>query len=102
MRRSLWTLILILLASVVCTAAVPPADVPETCYNESDRPVNQTPPVELSVHFERPNQAAQTVPKPVVENRWDAQSPVQEQVSLPLPAQRDAHVVQAFLCTLLI
>jgi len=101
-RRSLWTLILVLLASVVCTAAVPPADVPETRYNESDRPVNQTPPVELGVHFERPVQAARTVLKTVLENRWDAQFPFQELVSLPLLATRDAHTAQAFLCTLLI
>jgi len=101
-HRGLWTLVVLLLASVVCTAAIPPADVPETRYNESDRPVNQTPPVELSVHFERPAQAARTVPKTILENRCDVQLPVQELISPSLPAPRDAHIGQAFLCTLLI
>ncbi|HTR23280.1 MAG TPA: hypothetical protein VMI10_04805 [Terriglobales bacterium] len=102
MRRSLWTLILLLLASVISAAAIPPADIPETCYNESDRPINQTPPVELGVHFERPVQVANTVPRTVIDNRGDIQSPVEELIALPLPAGCDVHIAQAFLCTLLI
>jgi len=102
LRRSLWTLILLLLASVVCAAAVPPADVPETSYNESDTPVNQTPPIELGVHFERPAQVAKVVPRAVIENRWDIHFPLEEFVSHTLPAQFDGHTVQALLCTLLI
>jgi hypothetical protein len=101
-RRSLWMFILLMLMGVVCAAAVPPTDVPETSYNEADTPVNQTPPVELGVRFVRPIQIAKTVPKDVIAARWDVQFPIEESFLLLLPSQHDARSVQNLLCTLLI
>jgi hypothetical protein len=101
-RRSFFTFVLLLLASVVCSAAIPPVDVPETNYNESDTPVNQTPPVEIGVHFERPAQVATTVPKCILEARRHIQAPVREVLPLLLPSQHHSHALQALFCTLLI
>ena len=102
MRRGLWISVLLLLMGVVCAVAVPPTDVPETSYNEVDSPVNQTPPVEVGVRFVRPIQIAKTVPRSVIEARWDAQFPVEKSFFLPLPVQHNARSVQTLLCTLLI
>ena len=102
MRRSLWTFVLLLLMGVVYTAAVPPTDVPETSYNEVDKPVNQAPPVVLGIRFVRPVKVTKTVPKSVMQARWDVQFPVEGLVSPPLSTRRDTHSVQDFLCTLLI
>lgn len=101
-RRSLWIFVLLMLAGVVCAAAIPPTDVPETNYNEVDTPVNQTPPVELSVRFVRPIQIARTVPRGVIQTCWDSPFRVEKALSFPLPASHDARSVQNLLCTLLI
>jgi hypothetical protein len=101
-RRTLWTFVLLLLTGVVCAAVIPPTDVPETTYNEVDTPVNQAPPVVLGIRFVRPVRVAKTVPKCVMQARWDVQSPVEGLVSLPLSARHDPHSVQDLLCTLLI
>ena len=102
MRHSLWIFIVLMLMAVVCAAAVPPTDVPETNYNEVDTPVNQAPPVEVAVRFVRPMQIAKTTPGSALEARWDIQFPVERSLLLPLPTQHDAHSVQNLLCTLLI
>lgn len=102
MRRSLWTFILLLLTSVVCVATVPPTDLPETKYNEVDTPVNQAPPVVLGIRFVRPIQIPRTVPRSVIETRWDVQFPVEELLSLPPSLQHDPHSIQDLLCALLI
>ncbi len=102
MRRSLWTFILFLLTAVVCVAAIPPTDLPETNYNEVDTPVNQAPPIVLGIRFVRPMQAVRTVPKSVLQARWDVQFPVEDLVSLPPSLQHDPHSIQDLLCALLI
>jgi hypothetical protein len=101
-RHRLWIFILLMLMAVVCAAAVPPTDVPETNYNEVDTPVNQAPPVEMGVRFVRPMQIAKTAPGNALEARWDSQFPVEATLFLPLPKQHDAHSIQNLLCTLLI
>jgi hypothetical protein len=101
-HRSLWIFVLLTLMGVVCAAAVPPTDVPETSYNEVDTPVNQTPPVEVGVRFVRPMQIAKMAPRSVIEARWDIRFPVEKSFFLPLPAQHDAHSAQDRFCTLLI
>lgn len=100
MRRIVWIFVLLLLVGVVCAAAVPPIDVPETNYNEVDKPVNQAPPVVLGIRFVRPVKVTKTVPKCVMQARWDVQLPVEDLVSPPLSTQHDPHSVQDLLCTL--
>ena len=102
MRRSLWIFVLLLLTGVVYAAAVPPTDVPETNYNEVDKPVNQAPPVVLGIRFVRPVRVAKTVPRCVMQARREANFPVEMLVPPPLSMRRDNHSVQDLLCTLLI
>ena len=102
MRRSLWIFVLLLLTGVVCAAAVPPTDVPETRYNELDKPVNQAPPVVLGIRFVRPVRVAKTVPRCLMQARQDTHFPVELVVAPPLLARHDPHFVQNLLCTLLI
>src|ERR1700692_4456065 len=47
-------LVLFLLAGVFGGSVVPPVDLPETTYNESDAPVNLAPPSQATVRFVRP------------------------------------------------
>ena len=102
MRRILWTFVLLLLTGIVYAAAVPPTDVPETNYNEVDTPVNQAPPVVLGIRFVRPMKVSKTVPRSVMQARWDVEFPVEELSLAPLSARHDPHSVQDLLCTLLI
>jgi hypothetical protein len=101
-RRSLWTFVLLLLTGVVCAAAVPPTDLPETSYNESDTPVNQAPPVVQGIRFVRPAQVVKRVPQSVVQARHDRQLPVEDVSSLPPATRHDPRSLQDLLCTLLI
>jgi hypothetical protein len=101
-RRGLWTFVLLLLTSIVCVAAVPPTDLPETNYNEADTPVNQAPPVVLGIRFVRPIQVVRTVPRSVLQTRRDVQFPVKELVSLPPSLRRNPHSIQDLLCAFLI
>lgn len=102
MQRSLWIFVLLLLMGVVYAAAVPPTDVPETNYNEVDKPVNQAPPVVLGIRFVRPVKVTKTVPKCVMQARWDVKFPVEDLVSPRLSSRQDPNFVQDLLCTLLI
>ncbi len=102
MRRILWTFVLLLLTGVVYAATVPPTDVPETNYNEIDKPVNQAPPVVLGIRFVRPVKITHTVPRCVMQARQDTHFPVELLFSPPLLARHDSHSVQNLLCTLLI
>ncbi|MFZ3339786.1 MAG: hypothetical protein WA609_04195 [Terriglobales bacterium] len=102
MRRGLWAFVLLLLVGVVYAAAVPPTDVPETSYNEIDKPVNQAPPVVSGIRFVRPVKVTRRVPKCVLQARCEVQFPVEERVSPSLSTRQDSHSVQDLLCTLLI
>jgi hypothetical protein len=101
-RRSLWTFVLLLLTGIVCAAAVPPVDLPETSYNESDTPVNQAPPVVQGIRFVRPVQVVKRVPQSVLQARRGVQLPVADLVSLPLATRHDTRSLQDLLCTFLI
>ena len=54
MKRSVYALFLFLTASVLLVSVVPPSDIPETAYNETETPVNQGPPVLPGTTFVRP------------------------------------------------
>jgi hypothetical protein len=99
-RRILWTFVLLLLTGIVYAAAVPPTDVPETNYNEVDTPVNQAPPVVLGIRFVRPVKVSRTVPRCIMQARWDVQFPVEDLALAPLAARHDPHSIQDLLCTL--
>jgi hypothetical protein len=101
-RRSLWIFVLLLLTGVIYAATVPPTDVPETSYNEIDKPVNQAPPVVSGIRFVRPVKVTRRVPKSVLQARCDVQFSVEDQVSPPLSARHGYHSLQDLLCTLLI
>ena len=54
MKRASRALLLFLLGAVVCAAATPPRDVPETSYNESDKLIIQSSPVAHAVRLVAP------------------------------------------------
>jgi hypothetical protein len=101
-RRSLWTFVLLLLTGIVGAAAVPPTDLPETSYNESDTPVNQAPPVVQGIRFVRPVQVVKRVPQSVIQARHIAQLPVEDLGLLPPSTRHQPSSIQDLLCTLLI
>jgi hypothetical protein len=101
-RQRVWLLVLFLLSAVVCVAAIPKTDRPETSYNEVDTPVNQAPPVVLGIRFVRPAKATFVVPKRTLDANWHLHSSVEELMLISLPTRRDPHSVQDLLCTLLI
>jgi len=100
--RRLWTFVLLLLGAVTCVSAIPQADLPETCYNEVDTPVNQAPPVVPGIRFSRPAMATVVLRRQV----WDARRGVSAQAPELKEAytllRRDAHSLQDLLCTFLI
>ncbi len=64
-KRTTWTLLLLLLGAVVWTGAVPATDVPETSYNEIDRPINQaTPNSQAGIRVVRPADHDGDIPAP--------------------------------------
>src|SRR5712692_7029510 len=66
--RALWMVVLLLLGTVTCVSAIPQTDLPETCYNEVNTPVNQAPPVVPGIRFVRPSMATVVLPRQV----WEA------------------------------
>jgi len=94
-------LVLFLLAGVFGASVVPPVDLPETAFNESDAPVNLAPPAQAPLRFVRPVSdpfvmpglrfycAGCVVGSPVIG-------------AAAIPSQRHPHSLQDILCTLLI
>ena len=96
-------LILFLLAGVFGGFAVPPVDLPETTFNESDTPVNLALPL--------PSQAPLSLVRPVSEplvmpglRVYCAECVVSGPVigAAAIPRQRHPHSLQDLLCTFLI
>jgi hypothetical protein len=53
-RRRFWMFAVVLACAVFCASAIPPTDVPETSYDETDTPVNQAPPVVQGMRIVKP------------------------------------------------
>src|SRR5258706_7489831 len=99
--RGVWILVLFLLSGVLCVAAIPQPDLPETSYNEVDTPVNQSPPVVPGVRFVRPAVAPLILPRQVWEARRGVSSQALDWKSADALVRRDAHSLQDLLCTYL-
>lgn len=102
MRRGIWTFILFLLTAVVCVSAIPQTDLPETSYNESDTPVNQSTPVVLGVRFVRPAPLLIVLPKRALHEEWHFSVPADDESSPSILVRIDSHALRSLLCTLLI
>jgi hypothetical protein len=101
MKRRHRMLVLVLLAGVFGGCAVPPVDLPETNFDESDAPVNLAIPLQATVRFVRP------VSDPLVMPglrfncaRCDLSRRTLEAAATP--RQRHPHSLQDLTCALLI
>jgi hypothetical protein len=100
-KRRRRMLVLFLLAGVFGGSAIPPVDLPETGFNESDAPVNLAPPSQVTVRFVRP------VSEPLVMpglRFYCAGCDLSGRVlgAAAMPRQRHPHSLQDLLCTFLI
>src|ERR1700693_3009911 len=101
-KRRRRMLVLFLLAGVFGGSAVPPVDLPETTFNESDSPVNLATPSQATVRFVRP------VSDPLVMpglRFYCAGCDLRSRVpgAVATPRQRHPHYsLQDLLCTFLI
>ena len=100
-KRRRRMLVLFLLAGVFGGCAIPPVDLPETTFNESDAPVNLAPPSQVTVRFVRP------VSEPLVMpglRFYCAGCDLSSRVlgAAAMPRQRHARFLQDLLCTFLI
>jgi len=94
-------LVLFLLAGVFGGSAIPPVDLPETTFNESDAPVNLAPPSQATVTFVRP------VSDPLVMpglRFYCAGCDLSSRVpgAVAMEGQRHPHSLHDLLCTFLI
>src|ERR1700730_6846535 len=100
-QRHCRILVLFLMAGVFGGSAVPPVDLPETTFNESDAPVNLALPSQAPLRFVRPVNVPLVMPR----LRFYCAGCV---VSIPvigvaaIPRQRHPHSLQDLLCTFLI
>jgi len=101
-RRGVWMSILLLLSAIICVSVIPPTDLPETAYDETDTPVNQAPPVALGIRFVRPAKVTIVVPRKIVQAIRNNHAPVGERMPVWFALQQDSHSLQDFLCALLI
>ena len=100
-KRHCRMLALFLLAGVFAGSAVPPVDLPETAFNESDAPVNLAPPAQAPLRFVRPV----TDPLVMPGLRFYCADCVVSSRRLGAAAisrQRHPHSLQDLLCTLLV
>jgi hypothetical protein len=100
-KRRSRMLVLFLVAGVFGGSAVPPVDLPETAFNESDAPANLAPPSQAIVRFVRPV----SVPLEMPGLRFycagcDLSSRVPRAAAMP--ERRHPHSLQDLLCTFLI
>lgn len=102
MRRGIWTFILFLLTAVVCVSAIPQTDLPETSYDETDTPVNQSTPVVLGIHFLRSAPVSMVAPRTTLQAGRNLRVPANDPLSTSILVRRDSHSLQNLLCTLLI
>ena len=94
-------LVLVLLAGVCGGCVVPPVDLPETNFDESDTPVNLAPPSQATVRFARPVSDLLVMPGL---GFYCAGCDLSSRVpgAAAIPRQRHSHSLQDVLCTFLI
>ena len=94
-------LVLFLLAGVFGGSAVPPVDLPETTFDESDAPVNLAPPSQVDLRVVNPVRDPLVIPGlPFYCVGCVVSSPV---FAAPaMPRKRHPHSLQDLLCTFLI
>ena len=100
-KRHCRILVLFLVTGVLGGFAVPPVDLPETGYNESDAPINLAPPSQATLSSIRP------VNDPLLMSdlRFHCVGCVVNSCLLgaaAMPGQRHPHSLQDLLCTFLI
>ena len=94
-------LVLVLLAGVFGGCAVPPVDLPETSYNESDAPINLASPAQAALSSVRLVSGPLLMPG----LRFYRAGTVVSRLVLgtaAVPRHRHLHSLQALLCTFLI
>lgn len=101
MKRATWTILLLLLGAVVCASAVPPIDVPETSYNEADRPLSQAHSV-AGIRLVRPVAAPVIAPAVPPRNIVETKVCSTELTWKSLRVCSSSHSLQELLCILII
>jgi hypothetical protein len=96
-KRHRRILVLFLATGVFCGSAIPPVDLPETSYNESDAPINLAPPAQATINSVRPVSDPLLMPGLRL---YCAGCVVRSLVVVP--RQRPRHSLQDLLCTFLI
>ena len=93
-------LVLFLLAGVFAGSAIPPVDLPETAFDESDAPVNLVLPSQATVRFVRPVRYPLVMPVLLFYGAgYDLSSRLLGVAAMP--RQRHPHFLQDLLCTFL-
>ncbi len=102
LKRAGWILLLFLLSAVACALAIPQTDLPETAYNEVDRPVNQAPPVVPGITLVRPARNRVLLPRELRLASRNVPAHVLEPTSGPVLACHYTHSFQDLFCVFLI
>ncbi len=101
-KRAGRTLLLLLLGTVAWAAVVPPANIPETSYNEADTPVNLARPVVPGIRLARPGAGPVILPAQLRLARPEPK-PVAKEVTFDLaPTSHSSHSLQDLLCILIL
>lgn len=91
---------LLLLGTAACAFALPRTDLPETAFNETDTPVNVTPPMVPAVSIVRPaGEAIAILPAPARHESYPVGWVIKAR---SVAAGCDRHSCHALLCTFLI
>jgi hypothetical protein len=98
--RGVRTFVLLLLTAIAGVSAIPQTDRPETCYDETDTPLNQVLPEAMAIRFARPANVVNVRPKTTREA--DRNVPVHDMLLTAAHARRDSRSLQDLFCTLLI
>ena len=97
-KRVRWTIVILGLLCVSLGSIIPPADDPETAFNETDTPINVTAPVSPRTNFVVPT--GHPVVTPRKQRVWWGPSTMTHAVTLK-PGMRPSHSLLNLLCKLL-
>jgi hypothetical protein len=99
LKQFRWILILFLLGTVICAAAIPAVDNPDTAFDESDSPANLALPAPLSAKLVMPVANPVPLPQPLPQV-----SNISVSIHAPQPVakQQGTQSLLTLLCTFLI